>query len=231
MNSDSTPGDNATWNSTARSVASLVLFIHLFCLAVALTANQAPSPLQERLLFVFRPYTQLLNFDVSFIRFDLTQETADDADQRIEYLPEGKAATDTNAWMLLSDGIRGGDRQHRYQRLATLMSFFGAREDDSTTAVLASAVSTHLYQQRGAPIDQIRVRRHLLQTPEQAGGVDASQRNPSSPAFFQEVYRAQVIEGGAAVQKVEERGQVAPPTRASGRNPRSVPTRSSPPVS
>ena len=149
MHSESTPGDSATtWNSTARSIASLVLFIHLFCLAVALTANQAPSPLQERLLFVFRPYTQLLNFDVSFVRFDLTQETADDADQRIEYLPEGRAVTDADAWVLLSGGIRGSDRQHRYQRLATLMSFFRAREDDSTTAVLASAVATHLYQQR-----------------------------------------------------------------------------------
>jgi len=222
MHSESTPGESATTsNSTARSIASLALFIHLFCLAVALTANQAPSPLQERLLFVFRPYTQLLNFDVSFVRFDLTQETADDADQRIEYLPEGQAVTDADAWVLLSGGIRGGDRQHRYQRLAMLMSFFGAREDDSTTAVLASAVATHLYQQRTEPIDQIRVRRHLLQSPDQVRGIDASQRNPSSPAFFQDVYRAQVIEGGVAVQKVEERGQVAPPTRASGQPSRS----------
>jgi hypothetical protein len=204
------------WNQTQRSIASLVLFIHLFCLGVALTANQAPSPLQERLLYVFRPYTQLLNFDVSFIRFDLTQETGDDADQRIEYLPENKDPANPADWVLLGSGARGTDRWQRYQRLAGVMSFFAAREDDATAAVFASAIATHLHQQQGVAIDQIRVRRHLLQSPDQVRGADVAQRDPSSPNFFQEVYRAQVIDGGAAVQKVEERGQVAPPTRASG---------------
>lgn len=209
------PSDSPDWNPTQRSIASLVLFIHLFCLGVALAANQAPSALQERLLYVFRPYTQLLNFDVSFIRFDLTQETGDDADQRIEYLPENKDPANAADWVLLGQGPRGSDRWQRFQRLAGVMSFFASREDDATTAVFASSIATHLHQQ-GITIDQIRLRRHLLQTPEQVRGADSAQRDPDSASFFQEVYRAQVIDGGAAVQKVEERGQVAPPTRASG---------------
>ena len=225
MNSENSSGSRSGEAPLGRSLASVVLFIHCFCLAVSLTANHAPSSLQERLLYVFRPYTQLLNFDVSFVRFDLTQETADDADQRIEYLPEGRDAADAQAWTLLQAGSRGSDRQHRYQRLAGLMSFFGAREDDATTAVFASSVATHLDRQRHEPIDQIRVRRHLLQAQEQVQGTEVNQRDPNHASFFQDVYRAQVIEGGAAVQKVEERGQVAPPTRASSQAPRRTESR------
>ncbi len=219
--SSPSPSDNPSggWNPTVRSVASLVLFIHLFCLALVLTSNQAASPLQQRLLFLFRPYTQLLNFDVSYTRFDYTQETIDDTDHRIEYLPEGKSATEPNDWVHLTAGAPGSDRRQRHQRLAGIMSYFASRDDDGTTAVIASAVSSHL-DQNGSPIDQIRVRRHVLQTPDQVQGTNVNERNPNHPMFFQDVYRAQVIEGGGAVQKVEERGQVAPPTRASGQSGR-----------
>ncbi|MFO0902588.1 MAG: hypothetical protein U0939_06285 [Pirellulales bacterium] len=205
--------------STVRSIASLALFVHLFCLALVLTSNQAASPLQQRLLFVFRPYTQLLNFDVSYTRFDYTQETIDDADQRIEYLPEGKSNAQASDWVHLTAGSPGSDRLQRYQRLAGVMSFFASREDDGTTAVIAAAIGTHLYR-HDEPIDEIRVRRHVLQTPDQVRGTSVAERDPFDPMFFQDVYRAQVIDGGEAVQKVEERGQVAPPTRASGQSPR-----------
>ena len=213
------PSDRIAGNSTVRSVASLALFIHLFCLALVLTSNQAASPLQQRLLFVFRPYTQLLNFDVSYTRFDYTQETIDDADQRIEYLPAGKSNSEASDWVHLTAGVPGSDRLQRFQRLAGVMSYFASREDDGTTAVIAAALGAHLYR-NGEPIDEIRIRRHVLQTPDQVQGTSVAERDPNSSMYFQDVYRAQVIDGGDAVQKVEERGQVAPPTRASGQSTR-----------
>ena len=220
--SSSTGADES---SPLRSLASLLIFIHLFCLAVAISANQAPSPLQERLLEIFRPYTQLLNFDVSFIRFDLTQETADDADHRIEYLPEGEDPANADAWVQLTAGPKGSDRRIRYQRLAGLTNFFGSRGDDATCAVFASAIGTHLAQQRQQPIDQLRLRLHLLQSPEQIVSANLEDRNPNSTRFFQELYRARVIDGGLAVQKVEDATQVAPTVRASGQPARRAESR------
>ena len=50
-----------------RSVVSLLICIHLFCVAVVLAANSPGnfrrSPLQGRLVSVFAPYTRLLHFD------------------------------------------------------------------------------------------------------------------------------------------------------------------------
>jgi hypothetical protein len=225
MKSDSMSHREAE-SSPLRSLASLLIFIHLFCLAVAITANQAPSPLQERLLEIFRPYTQLLNFDVSFIRFDLTQETADDADHRIEYLPEGADPANAEAWVQLTAGVKGSDRRLRYQRLAGLTNFFGSRGDDATCAIFASAIGTHLAQQRQQPIDQVRLRLHLLQSPEQIVSANLEERDPNSSRFFQELYRARVIDGGLAVQKVEDATQVAPTVRASGQPARRADSRS-----
>jgi hypothetical protein len=225
MKSESTSADEAE-SSPLRSLASLLIFIHLFCLAVAITANQAPSRLQERLLEIFRPYTQLLNFDVSFIRFDLTQETADDADHRIEYLLEGQDPATADNWVPLTAGIKGSDRRLRYQRLAALTNVFGARGDDATCAVFASAIGVHLAQQRQQPIDQLRLRLHLLQSPDQLVSANLDERNPNSARFYQELYRARVIDGGLAVQKVEDATQVAPTVRASGQPARRPESRS-----
>src|SRR5688572_11646112 len=48
------------------SVISLVLFIHLFCVAVVLSSNFRRSTLQARLVSLFAPYTQLLHLDPDF---------------------------------------------------------------------------------------------------------------------------------------------------------------------
>lgn len=204
--------DSPGASSPLQSAGSVLLFGHLFFLVVAMSANQAPSALQERLLSVFRPYVRLLNFDVSYTRFHLTHAAVVDAEHRVEYLPAGASPQDNDAWVLMTAGARGSDRLARYQRLGDLLAMLGSGDDGTASALIASAVGTNLTRE-GNPVEQIRSRRHLLQDPEDLSGVDTSRRDPNDASFFMEVYRAQVLDLGGArlgVQKVEQRSQVAP---------------------
>ena len=65
-------GADETPSESTRTVISLLLFCHLFCVVVVLSASYAPSVLQARLLRVLRPYTQTLNLDLDFTPYDLT---------------------------------------------------------------------------------------------------------------------------------------------------------------
>ena len=67
-------------SDASRSVISLVLFIHLFCVAVVLSSNFRRSPLQARLVSMFAPYTQLLHFDPDFTPYYYTLGRASDDD-------------------------------------------------------------------------------------------------------------------------------------------------------
>ena len=211
---DNRPPDAA---SPARSIASVLLFIHLFCILVALSANHASSPLQRRLLGIFRPYTTLLNFDHGHVRYDLTQGTADDAESRLEFL----AATPTDPtrseerWQQLQAGMRGSDRAERYRRLATLLNSAADRDDTNVAAIIGQALGAHLLAHHSLQLSEFRGRRHLLQTPEDLSDPGNSRYQPDDPAHFAEVYRGQAIvdrdRGEVLIQRVEERGQVAPP--------------------
>jgi len=213
--------------STLQSVGSVLLFAHLFFLVVAMSANQAPSAVQDRLLSVFRPYVRLLNFDVSFTRFHLTHAAAIDAEHRIEYLPQGADPGDANAWVPLLQGVHGSDQLARYQRLGDLLAMLGAADDGTASAEIASAVSTNLLRQGGISVEQLRSQRHLLQSPEDLTGTNLDRRDPNDASYFQEVYRAQVLDLGGdrlGVQKVESLSQVAP--SVSGRKPSAKPEKS-----
>ncbi|MFM8251899.1 MAG: hypothetical protein ACKOBW_09925 [Planctomycetota bacterium] len=211
--------------STARSVASLLLAIHLFCVLVALAANPVSSPLQRSLLAIFRPYTRLLNFDHPLVRYDLTQGTADDAESRLEYrVLEGR--NDTEAWSNLRAGMRGSDRAERYRRWANWLNFAAQRDDSHVPALLGQALGQHLLAERQQELVELRGRRHLLQTPADLRDPQSSRANPDDAAHFLEVYRGQAIvdreRQEVLIQRAEERGQVAPTwsaTPASGARP------------
>src|SRR5205085_4546460 len=70
------PAANDNSQALLRSVVSLVLCIHLFCVAVALAANSPGtnrrSPLQARLVSIFAAYTRLLHFDPEFTPYYYT---------------------------------------------------------------------------------------------------------------------------------------------------------------
>ena len=73
------------WGSEARTAASLLLFVHLFAVVVAITVYTRPSVLQLRLYELFDPYVRNLHltaFPVSypFARYHLTHALPIDVD-------------------------------------------------------------------------------------------------------------------------------------------------------
>jgi hypothetical protein len=199
-------------SETVRGIVSLLLFIHLFCVWVALSGNYARSALQARLLTRLRPYTQLLNFDLDFTPYYLTHATPLDVDNRIEILPEGLDAADAKNWIVLPDaGYRGGLPYKRQQRLADTMAFYAESEDYA--GFIAQSVATNFMQQRQIRPAQIRCRRHLLQMREALSGTLAEQ-NPYDPLYFEVSYAANVVvgrDGRVSVVKIDEASQVARP--------------------
>src|SRR5438876_11324134 len=72
-------GSSSDGRAMLRSIVSLVLCIHLFCIAVVLASNFRRSPLQARLVSIFAPYTKLLHFDPEFTPYYYTLgRTSDD---------------------------------------------------------------------------------------------------------------------------------------------------------
>src|SRR5262245_51297481 len=73
------------WSSERRSWASLLLFIHLFAIVVAVTTYTRPSGLQVRLHALFAPYLRNLHLtpypnSYPFARFHLTHGGRTDVD-------------------------------------------------------------------------------------------------------------------------------------------------------
>jgi hypothetical protein len=210
--SSETPDPNI--GSTGRAIISLLLVAHFFFVVVAVSANQAPSELQSRILARFAFYTQLFNFDLNFTPYYLTRGPVEDADHRLELLPEGEDAEDPQSWVVLHDvGLRGSDRYHRYQRFARVMSFFAEQED--IPAFLAQAAAVHFVRQREVPPTRIRCRRHLPQPRDLKVGGTAAQRDPNDASYFQTDYEARCIiaaNGSVHISKISEANQVAQPT-------------------
>src|SRR5262245_29887068 len=66
------PDKPASLDPTLRSVISLLLVLHLFCVAVVLSSNFRRSILQNELVRIFACYTQLLDFDPQFTPYYYT---------------------------------------------------------------------------------------------------------------------------------------------------------------
>lgn len=196
-----------------RSTVNLLLFLHLFVVAVALSGNFAPSGLQRRLLEVFAPYTRTLNFDLNYTPYYLTRGTEADVDHRIEILPRGASEARAEDWLSLPDvGLRGGERYQRYQRLAATFAFLAA--DDTVAGQLAQAIGTHFSRRERTVPAQIRCRSHFLQSMEVVGGGNANERDPYNAIYYRVPYAANCVvgrDGLVSIVKIDEASQVARP--------------------
>jgi hypothetical protein len=195
------------------SLASLIVFVHLFCVLIALGANLTASPLQLRVLQIFRPYLQLLNFDPEFTLFHFTHAGPNDVDHRWEVLAAADPAADDSAWQALPDAGRfhGSDDYRRRQRLARFQSEqsdVDAVGGEAAAAELARSVAEYFVHRRGLTVQEIRCRRHLLQTwaafSEQATAAD---RDPNHPSYFDTSYAARVVSDALGNVRVVRRSQ------------------------
>ncbi len=187
----STDPQSSGLSEGVRAAISVFLFIHLFALLVCLAANLAPSLLEQRLLWVLRPYVQLLNFDLDGTRYFLTRASERDVDHRLEILAEGDERAVDASWQNIVRGVKGSERYHRYQRLADMMSFF--QEDDEVTALLAASVVRSYRFQEETRVSRIRCRRHTLQSWERPVAADGALDDPDSPQYFSVLYYANVV--------------------------------------
>lgn len=204
-------------SATAQSVASLLLVIHLFLVLVALSSNLVASPLQLRLLQMFRPYLQGLHLDPDATRFHLTHADRDDVDHRFEVLPSGADSGDDEAWQRVTAGaFRVSENYQRLQRLARWQAVQTREEvaNDAAAAEVARAVAEHVVQSSDTAMDQIRCRRHLLQPWEIfAERPSAPARNPDDASYFETAYAAHIVEaeGRVLVKRITLAGDSALP--------------------
>lgn len=210
-------------SENARTAISLVLFVHLFCVFLSLSAFLSRSRVQDQLLRFFRPYVETLNLSMRFTPpYFLSHGDLTDVDHRIEVLPEGADATRNESWLAPERGWRGGERLRRYQRLGVVLGFLSERDDPA--ALVAGDVASRMIAE-GQKVQQIRCRQHMLQYWERVSNGTAAERNPNDASYFRVPYLADVGEakgGKATISKTStERRDVASPTRpgASGAQP------------
>ncbi len=209
-------------DATLRGVASLLIFVHLFFVFVALSGNWLRSPLQARILEKFAFYTQLFNFDPDFTPYHLTAGQLD-GDYRVEVLPAGRDAADDAAWITLPEPAWRTPRYRRYQRLG--MVFGELAGDDEQAARIAESVALHFLHRRGVQPAQVRARRHLPQSREQRLAAGQLERDPHSSLYLEVPYAADVLVMGdeVGVKKHESSAQVAQPGTAAASQDESRP--------
>lgn len=193
--------------NTIRSLISVLLFAHLFCVFVVLGSNYRRSPLLSRLVSFFAVYTQALDFDPNFTPFHLTTgQTADD-DHILEIeMVDGPAA----GQKFSLPPLRGHWLDHRRRFMAvnnlfaTQAEFLADERDDANdvsasqaTAELAKAIGGYHLREHGGTHCVLKLI-HRLSQPQELEALPATfpRDNPRAPEYHTLLYTADVILAG-----------------------------------
>jgi hypothetical protein len=207
----------------ARSAISLVLFIHLFAVAVALSSYANPSGVQVRLREMLAIYLQNLNFDLNQNayntgRFHQTHATPTDVDFLVQIeaaLPDGS----TRSLSIPEDGLVPPLRQRRYQSLANAIG--NMAENEEYQAVLPRAIAASVLSDWGVSSGKFTCRAHFLPDIDYRTSADPKVRDPFSETYHRIPYQATVIvtPDQVYVNKIGEARDVAPvdPSAAKGK--------------
>ena len=218
----------------ARSVISLALCIHLFCVAVVLSSNFRRSPLQDRLVSIFAAYTKLLHFDPEFTPYYYTlgRGTDDDTWLAIDLYASADqpvAQQQINRTLRLPEaGSNWLDNRRRGFQLAKLLAGYADPpppqvENDDVTGEIARSVGGWAISTTGNGRAVVRCMRRYSQP------FDLAALNPGFPpdrptdvAYDSTVYEADVWkdeDGQIQVLKRASRAEVAPRQGTGGANP------------
>jgi hypothetical protein len=209
-------------DSVFRSVASLLLFIHLFCVVVVLGSNFRRSRLQSDLVRIFAVYTQLLNFDPDFTPYYFTfgRNLDDDTWLTVELYADANqpvaSQTVLNTVRLPDGGTNWFGERRRYFRLAQILAANAdpENENDDVTGEIARSVGARIIREHKAGRAVVRCVRRMSQP------FNLTMLNPGFPAdrptdaaYDQMLYEADVwIDEDNQVQvlKRASRAEVAP---------------------
>jgi hypothetical protein len=212
--------------SVWRGVVSLLICIHLFCVAVVLSANSPGnfrrSPLQGRLVAVFAPYTRLLHFDPEFTPYYYTlgRPLDDDTWLVIDLYPSGEQPVNqqqlAKTILLPAGGSNWLENRRRGFQLAKLLAASAdpQAENDDITSEIARAVGGWAMRQTGNGRAVVRCIRRFSQ-PFNLAALNAGfpPDRPTDPAYDSTVYEADVWtdeDKQVQVQKRASRAEVAP---------------------
>jgi hypothetical protein len=219
-----TPRPPVTWSNEARSFASLLLFAHLFAVAIAVTSYTQPSFLQQRLHDLFDPYLRNLHLtplpvSYPFARYHLTHALPSDVDFACEVQFAGADGQQTI--VIPPAGLLPPIRFARYQRLANAAGTLASSEEgEDAAAILLKAVGGSVLKQHGAEQGTLRVQAHYLPELEDMASVDAGRTAPLEN--YANVYQADVLvsDNQVDILKKAETLEVAPSSRPNTRTQR-----------
>lgn len=193
--------------NTARSLISVLLFAHLFCVLVVLSSNYRRSPLLSRLVSFFAVYTQALNFDPNFTPFHLTTgQTADD-DHILEVeMMDGPAAG--QKFSLPPFRKHWLDERRRFMSVNNLLAgqaeILADERDEAadisagqSTAELAKAIGGYHLRQHGGTHCVLKLV-HRLSQPQEIEALPPTfpRDDPRAPQYHTLLYTADVILAG-----------------------------------
>ncbi len=184
-----------------RTGVSLLLFIHLMAVAIAMTSGVAQSPTVDGdirysdLLGRMRgtplviDWLQLIAQDQSYA-FALTQGAPEDAAHTIEVELE-TAGDAPPAITLPAENIWPPQRRIRHREIAFWAA--GLVGDDNAEALLPQAIAARLVDQHQATGGTIRIRRHYFQSPAEAQSVNPEVADPDNARYFETIYEARIL--------------------------------------
>jgi hypothetical protein len=187
----------------SRSILSLLLFIHFFCVFTVLASTYLRSPLQARLVSIFGVYTELLAFDPGqFTPFFYTHGDIgdDDATFALDLYPEGDAPV-AQRQLIKTIVLPHGGSNWLGERLRTIMLarqlayFAGPEVDrDDLAAEIAKRVGSRVMRDHGARHAVLRCTRRLSQPLDLSTLLrDFPPDNPAAPVYDERVYEADVF--------------------------------------
>jgi hypothetical protein len=196
---------------------SLLLFVHFFGIAVALSSYTMASQLQQRLLEVL-PYLKTFNFDLTHTyaspaKLHLTHGSATDIDFSVEIIAH-HADAESETIVIPPAGLLPPQRSRRYQALANVMGSLVGNEE--VEAMLPKTVAGAILRQAGSKRGTIRIKAHYLATMDDLSSSKPERRDPLGPAFYSTVYEAQVLVSKDSVNLLKSAavGEVAPVERS-----------------
>jgi hypothetical protein len=214
--SDAAPLEPQLPSQKFRTVASLLLFIHLFALAIALVSNPRDgmaSPLLFRLGSVrfLNAYLQTLWMDLGYDYFhtygnnEFVASISSDHAAEIEL----KLADGSTRTIVSPDPQLPGYRAMRYQNLwNSAGSTVGTTGAES---LLPALIAERLLRENEATMATIRIKRHVPVTVDRASS-SAARRDANDIASFRTVYTGvgQLRNDQFTFQKLESAGDSAP---------------------
>lgn len=210
------PSGNDLPPESVRTWISLLLFIHLFMVAVAILAYPSPSTLEQRLCSTLNPYLRTLNFNLnhsaySASRLHLTHAQDHDIDFKI-------TATTT-----LKDGQQDvvtipdpNARGIRYRRQLAYANVAGSlAKNEQYEAILPKAVGGALMAQTGTKNATVMISERRLPAMEDITAGDEQRRNLNSGYYLRRSYEGNVfrIDRKVEIIKKAATGDVAPAQR------------------